>query len=788
MNIRLTFLGCFILFCFKISAQTSDSPVGGWQIFQPYQNGNDVTQSDKYVYWSTGLSILRYNKQDQTTEKWDKLNHLTQAGISRVAFDKTNNTLIVIYDDNAIDLINSNGVHTLSDIKNNIAIVGDKRIYDICTTSSVTYLACGFGLVGLDVVRGEFQFTTFTNQKMTSITVLQNTIYTAGASGIYAIALNAITNIADFSNWKRLNSSNGFANSYNSTSVRSFNNALYFNYNDSLCYWSVKTPNIAAVQNIDRSLKVNYLTTEGNNLIAGYIQNCPPYFFGACTVGFKIDASKKVTTLPNNCYSANTRAIEDVSGNIWFASQYPTDFRYLTNGTSNCNAMQINSPVASSAGSIALTDSSTWIVSQGVASLVARGEGEGFSLYQNAQTPQWINYAPSTQPILQNTQAGIDNFEVSVNKVTNKVYVSSFQHGLVELQNGVITKVYDSSNSPIQPAVGDAGRQRVTGLFADAQGNEWVINANTPHSILVLKPDNTWLKMQTVSPQNVLTHIVSDSSNYKWIINASSGSGGIWIYDTTEYSINNVSNHRTKYIDNSALPTEVQNGILNTICTDLDGRVWVGTDKGVCVFDCGSDPIAGNCVGRLIISNLGGISEYLLLNKAVNVIAVDGGNRKWFGTTTGLIVTSADGKTQIYNFNTENSPLVSNNITSLAIRNKTGEVFIGTDKGVMVYRADATTGKTFNSIDSAYAFPNPVNADYDGPIAIKNLARDAAVKITDVNGNLIYETRANGGEAIWNGRDFNNRRVQSGVYMAWVANIRNVDAGDGIVVKILVVR
>ena len=309
MNIRLAFLGCLIFFSFKISAQTSDSQVGGWQIFQPYQNGNDVTQSDKYVYWSTGLSILRYNKQDQTTEKWDKLNHLTQAGISRVAFDKTNNTLIVIYDDNAIDLINSNGVHTLSDIKNNIAIVGDKRIYDICTTSSVTYLACGFGLVGLDVVRGEFQFTTFTNQKMTSITVLQNAIYTAGASGIYTIALNAITNIADFSNWKRLNSSNGFANSYNSTSVRSFNNALYFNYNDSLCYWSVKTPNIAAVQNIDRSLKVNYITSEGNNLIAGYIQNCPPYFFGACTVGFKIDASNKVTTLANNCYSANTRAI-----------------------------------------------------------------------------------------------------------------------------------------------------------------------------------------------------------------------------------------------------------------------------------------------------------------------------------------------------------------------------------------------------------------------------------------------------------------------------------------------
>lgn len=779
-------VGVFCTLPFESKAQTSDLPVGSWRIFQPYQNGNDVTQSDNYVYWSTGLSILRYNKQDQTTEKWDKLNHLTQAGISRVAFDKTNNTLIVIYDDNAIDLVNETGVRTLSDIKNNIAIVGDKNIYDIYTTPTITYLASGFGLVGLDVVRGEFQFTTFTNQKINSVTVLQNAIYAASGSGIYTIGINAATNIADFSNWKKLGGANGFANSYSASIVRSFNNLLYFNYNDSLCYVS-SSKKIISLQ-IDKSLRLNYLTTEGKNLIAGFIQDCPPYYFGACTVGFKIDASNAVKSLPSNCYSANTRAIEDASGNIWFASQYPTDYRFLNNGANNCNATQINSPVLSSAGSIALTDSSAWIVSQGVASLVARFEGEGFSLYQGAQTTQWTNYNPATQPILQTTQAGIDNFEVSINKVTNKVYVSSFNHGLIELQNGIITKVYDSSNSPIQPAVGDVGRQRVTGLFADNEGNEWVINANTPNSILVLKPNNTWLKMQTVSPQNVLTHITSDSSNYKWIINASSGSGGIWIYDTTQYTINNVSNHRTKYIDNSALPAEVQNGILNTICTDLEGRVWVGTDKGVCVFDCGSDPIAGACKGRLIVSTLGGISEYLLLNKAVNVIAVDGGNRKWFGTTTGLIVAAADGKTQIYNFNTDNSPLVSNNITSLAIRNKTGEVFIGTDKGVMVYRADATTGGTFNAIDSAYAFPNPVKADYDGPIAIKNLARDAAVKITDVNGNLIYETRANGGEAIWSGRDFNGRRVQSGVYTALVANVRNVDAGDGIVVKILVIR
>ena len=63
-------------------------------------------------------------------------------------------------------------------------------------------------------------------------------------------------------------------------------------------------------------------------------------------------------------------------------------------------------------------------------------------------------------------------------------------------------------------------------------------------------------------------------------------------------------------------------------------------------------------------------------------------------------------------------------------------------------------------------FPNPVYSDYSGIIAIDGLVTDANVKITDIAGNLVYETVANGGRAIWDGSNKNkrksiNRRVSS---------------------------
>jgi hypothetical protein len=258
------------------------------------------------------------------------------------------------------------------------------------------------------------------------------------------------------------------------------------------------------------------------------------------------------------------------------------------------------------------------------------------------------------------------------------------------------------------------------------------------------------------------------------------------VYDEGK-DFDNLSDDRVRFLDNGTLPKDLQNARVNCLAVDLDGRIWVGTSSGVAVYECGSDPFTSNCLGRLIVSDLGGIGEYLLKDKNVNAIVVDGANRKWFGTTNGIFVQSTDGREEIAKFNTENSPLLSDNVTALGIRAKTGEVFIGTAKGIMSYKSDAVAGGTFNR-DTAYAYPNPVRPDYDGPISITGLARDALVKITDANGNIVFETRALGGQAIWNGQDFSGRRVSTGVYLVFVANTRNPEADDAVVTKILFIN
>jgi hypothetical protein len=182
-----------------------------------------------------------------------------------------------------------------------------------------------------------------------------------------------------------------------------------------------------------------------------------------------------------------------------------------------------------------------------------------------------------------------------------------------------------------------------------------------------------------------------------------------------------------------------------------------------------------------------GFNGYLLETEDVRTIAVDGANRKWFGTSNGVFVQSPDGLTQVARYTNTNSPLFDNGITDIAVNEKTGEVWIGTEKGVLSLRGEATVGGRVNK-KTAYAYPNPVQANYDGPIAIQGLARDANVKITDIAGNLVFEGKSLGGQAVWDGRDYLGRRVASGVYLIYATSEATFDEPDAIITKVIILN
>ena len=209
---------------------------------------------------------------------------------------------------------------------------------------------------------------------------------------------------------------------------------------------------------------------------------------------------------------------------------------------------------------------------------------------------------------------------------------------------------------------------------------------------------------------------------------------------------------------------------VRSIAKDKDGSIWIGTDQGVgVIYNPGNVFTGGNFDAQKVILQQDGYNQYLLETEIVTAIAIDGANRKWFGTYSGgVFLMSPDGTHQIHNFNKDNSPLPSNTISAIAIDDATGEVFFGTDKGIISYRSDATEGAEF--CNNYYVFPNPVRHEYHGPVAIRGLVVNADVKIADVSGNVVFHTKANGGEAIWNGNNFKGERAQTGVYIVYVTN------------------
>lgn len=230
-------------------------------------------------------------------------------------------------------------------------------------------------------------------------------------------------------------------------------------------------------------------------------------------------------------------------------------------------------------------------------------------------------------------------------------------------------------------------------------------------------------------------------------------------------------------------------GFIFNIVEDKNGKIWLGTNTGVCVINSLEAAFKGNnIVNRIKVPRNDGtnLADYLLDGVYVSSIAVDGANRKWIGTTTsGLYLVNADGSEILEHFSTENSPLTSDEITSVVCSTDDNRVFIGTKKGTLVYESDAAPSQ--DDYSDVYAYPNPVRPDYSGHVTVVGLMDNSLVKITDSMGNLVYSGRSTGGMFVWDGLNSEGSRVNTGVYYVFASQNEN-DKSSGCVTKILVVK
>jgi ligand-binding sensor domain-containing protein len=305
----------------------------------------------------------------------------------------------------------------------------------------------------------------------------------------------------------------------------------------------------------------------------------------------------------------------------------------------------------------------------------------------------------------------------------------------------------DHTNSPLENLDPTGKSVNVTAM--KTLGDElWVANWGATQPLHVLK-NNVWQSFTICCSARFPTNMVIDYAGNIWTTIAPEQGGGIHIFDPEKES----SLYRTDGTGNGGLPDVA----VQAITLDRDGLVWVGTNQGVAYF------ISPETEAIKPISE----NRFLLRDEKITSLVVDGANRKWIGTEHGVWLFDGIGETPIYNFTTENSPLLSDTILDIAVDNISGEVFFATKKGIISYRADATSGqKAFTTMK---IFPNPVTSDFSGTVGISGLMADAIVKITDVSGKLIWQTQANGGTASWNVRDYNGRRAATGIYLVFAA-------------------
>ena len=381
----------------------------------------------------------------------------------------------------------------------------------------------------------------------------------------------------------------------------------------------------------------------------------------------------------------------------------------------------------------------------------------------------------------------VDVNSVDVDPLDPNHVFAGAKSGLYEFQDSKFIKHYNSENSLITSFNNQSKNyQLITSVKFDTDGNLWMLNSQSPsnQSLIEYTKEGKWVSHHKPELYNLgsLECLMQDSRGLLWFVNNYHGLPSIYCYQASTDQLNIYSS----FVNEDG--TTLTPNFVRYVTEDKNHDMWIGTNIGPLLLykkDITSDsPIFTQVkVPRNDGTNY---ADYLLSGVDISCIAIDGGNRKWFGTNgNGIYVISNDCLTQIYHFTTNNSNLLSNYIESIAINEQTGEVFIGTDKGLCSYMSDASSPNSEMTKDNVWAYPNPVKPDYTGLITITDLSFDADIKIVTTNGILVNQGRSKGGTYTWNGKDLKGQKVASGIYMVETATS---DGSKGTVCKIAIVK
>ncbi|MEP6725814.1 MAG: two-component regulator propeller domain-containing protein [Bacteroidota bacterium] len=740
----------YFFLCFSLVLKAQLQPIGQWREHLSYNQAIQVTAAKEAVFCATPYALFSVDIADNTIERYSKINGLHETGIQCIQWDAAAEKLVVAYNNSNVDILDGGKIYNIDAIKKK-NIVGDKTIYHIFCYQNMAYLCSGLGIIAVDENRYEVKDTytigaTGNAVKINGLTADGGFFYAATEEGLKRAPISNV-NLADYRNWQLLSGSNGLSQGACSN-VLTVQNKIIAQTNDSLFVLNGSTWSLLYAD----TWHINNITTTEDRLLLSEQKT------GAARVLVMTNtAIVEKTIAQNNILLSPAQAIT-VQNTVWVADSTTGLLAY-----SNATALryQPNSPYSTATGEMTVKDGALWAAS----GTVTTGWSNTFSkkgLYRFSND-EWTNFTKESIPALDSLY---DIITVAVDPKDNTAWAGSFGGGLLHLTTDKTIQVF-KQGSPLAPSFGNINNYFVAGLAFDNENNLWIADYGAVQNIAVKKADGSWNKFFTPFALNnyAVTQIVTDNFKQKWIV---SPGNGLVCFNTGQ-TIDNTGDDKWKLFTAGKGSGNLPNNNVLCIAKDKNSFIWAGTSKGVGVIQCPQDIFSTQgCDAVLPIVQQDNFAGYLFGDERVQTIAVDGGNRKWAGTKNGVWLISPDGDKIIYRFTEENSPLLDNDVEKIAIDGKTGEVFFATAKGICSFRSTATEGSVENS--NVLVFPNPVPPGYTGTIAIRGLVDNAIVKITELDGRLVYQTKALGGQAIWNGKNYKGGSVATGVYLVLVSD------------------
>jgi ligand-binding sensor domain-containing protein len=738
-----------------------------WQGYFSFNEIKDISGSSTAVIAASENALFSKNTLDNQIKTTTTVDGLSGQTISSIYYSPTFKKTLVGYENGLLIVIDeaSGKIFNVVDIINKQLSPRIKKINHFMENQGFVYVSCDFGIVQFNLQTLLFGDTYFIGDNGAEIIVNQTAlfngfIYAATNAGIRRASISN-NNLNDFKQWEIVATGNWF-------SVAAFESQLIAINSDGFIH------------------RYN----SASNSFTGFITLPQP------PIDARVAGVYLTVTTVNNVYIYNEQMslIRQINSNLipqngllFSCATLINDILYLgtkenglysTTLTSSTvfNNLTPAGPLRNAVFALQTTATSLWTVfgDYDVRYNPYDLDNYGISKYNNEG---WLNI-PYDKVLGAKSMV-----RITVNPAKeNEVYASSFFSGMLKIVDDVPKVLYNQNNSGLEtitylgPNYFDV---RINGAAFDKAGDLWVTNSRVKNGIKVLRINGQWQKYSTdkilsASEDNSFSRMVIDRNGIKWM---GTNRDGVIGFDDNGTIFKKI----TAGPDTGNLPISD----VRSVAIDTKNQLWIGTTKGLRVLtNVGSFQNEEQLATRAIIIEDDNLAQELLFEQFITDIVVDGANNKWIGTAdSGVFMVSPNGQETKYHFTESNSPLPSNVINDIDINSTTGEVYIATAKGLVSFKGMATQAN--DDLANVYAYPNPVRPGYVGTIKIAGLIDKATVKITDIAGNLVFETTSEGGTIEWDTTAFGKYKVASGVYMIFIS------AQDGIetkVQKVMIIR